>query len=269
MQQQSDYQLNGLVALVTGAGRGLGASIAEHLAANGAAVAISDRDGDAVQQQAERLTSLGYNVHSYQHDVCNESQWQDVIGAVVANMGGYDILVNNAGIEDICLLENTSLETFKRIQDVNVNGSFLGLKHSIAAMKPGGAAGKGGSIINLSSVAGMSGFTGISSYCAAKGGVRLLTKAAARECGELGYGIRVNSVHPGFVHTEMGNNLLEGYVRLGLAESIEQSTELFKSMHPLGFGQPKDIGNLVSFLASPASAWITGSEHVIDGGWKS
>lgn len=99
--------------------------------------------------------------------------------------------------------------------------------------------------------------------------MRLLTKAAARECGELGYGIRVNSVHPGFVHTEMGNNLLEGYVRLGLAETIEESTALFKSMHPLGFGQPKDIGNLVSFLASPASAWITGSEHVIDGGWKS
>lgn len=263
-----DYQLKGQVALVTGAARGLGACIAEHLAASGASIAISDRDDTAVKQQAARLQQLGYRVESYPHDVCDDSRWQEVIQSVIANMGGYDILVNNAGIEDICLLENTSVETFKFIQDVNVTGSFLGIKHSIAAMKPGGAAGKGGSIVNLSSVAGMSGFTGISAYCAAKGGVRLLTKAAARECGELGYGIRVNSVHPGFVHTEMGNNLLEGYVRLGLAETIEESTALFKSMHPLGFGQAKDIGNLVSFLASPASAWITGSEHVIDGGWK-
>jgi 3alpha(or 20beta)-hydroxysteroid dehydrogenase len=266
MNSLENFSLEGKVALVTGAGRGLGATIAEALAGAGASVMITDIDGASSEAQAERLKGQGSSVFAMQHDVTDEARWVDVVAKTIEEFGGYDVLVNNAGIENIHLFEDTSLEVFQKTMDINVNGTFLGIKHSIKAMKPGGRAGNGGSIINLSSVAGMIGFTGLGAYCGAKGAVRLMTKAAANECGDLGYGIRVNSIHPGVILTEMGNNLLKGYVRLDLADNMETATELFGARHPLGLGQPENVANLALFLASPASRWTTGAEHIVDGG---
>jgi 3alpha(or 20beta)-hydroxysteroid dehydrogenase len=266
MNSLENFSLEGKVALVTGAGRGLGAKIAATLAGAGASVMITDINGDGCKAQAEQLGGQDSKVFALQQDVTDEARWVEVVAETISQFGGYDILVNNAGIEDIGLFEDTSLEAFQKTMDINVNGTFLGIKHSIRAMKPGGEAGNGGSIINLSSVAGMIGFTGLGAYCGAKGAVRLMTKAAANECGDLGYGIRVNSIHPGVILTEMGNNLLKGYVRLDLADNMEAASELFDARHPLGLGQPENVANLALFLASPASRWTTGSEHIVDGG---
>lgn len=266
MNSLENFSLKGKVALVTGAGRGLGAKIAETLAGAGASVMITDIDGAGADAQAEQLAGQGSSVASMQQDVTDETRWVEVIAKTIEQLGGYDILVNNAGIEDIGLFEDTSLADFQKTLDINVNGTFLGIKHSIKAMKPGGEVGNGGSIVNLSSVAGMIGFTGLGAYCGAKGAVRLMTKAAAKECGDLGYGIRVNSIHPGVILTEMGNNLLKGYVRLDLTENMETATELFEERHPLGLGKPENVANLALFLASPASRWTTGAEHIVDGG---
>ena len=266
MNSLEKFSLEGKVALVTGAGRGLGAIIAETLAGAGASIMLTDIDGEGCEAQAQRLQGQGGGVSSMQQDVTEENRWIEVIDKTIDEFGGYDILVNNAGIEDIGLFENTSLEDFQKTMDINANGTFLGIKHSIRAMKPGARAGNGGSIINLSSVAGMIGFTGLGAYCGAKGAVRLMTKSAAKECGDLGYDIRVNSIHPGVILTEMGNNLLKGYVRLDLTDNMETSEEMFAARHPLGLGNPENVADLALFLASPASRWTTGSEHIVDGG---
>ncbi len=158
-------------------------------------------------------------------------------------------------------------DDLRRLTDVNVNGVLLGHKHAISAMRPDGAAGRGGSIINLSSVAGLAGFMGLGAYSASKGAVRILSKTAAVECGQLGYGIRVNSVHPGLVETEMGNKLVSDYVGLGVFPDFDTGLEAFRSQHPIGrIGKPRDVANAALFLASDLSTWITGAELAVDGG---
>jgi NAD(P)-dependent dehydrogenase (short-subunit alcohol dehydrogenase family) len=141
------------------------------------------------------------------------------------------------------------------------------LKHAIRAMAPGGACGKGGSIVNLSSVAGLRGFTALGAYCASKGGVRLLTKAAAIECAQLGLGVRVNSIHPGVIWTKMGEQFLDHVAAQGLAPDRAAAEAGFKQKTPLGrFGDVGDIASAALYLASDASKYVTGSELVIDGG---
>jgi NAD(P)-dependent dehydrogenase (short-subunit alcohol dehydrogenase family) len=171
-----------------------------------------------------------------------------------------------AGVEDMALFADASLETFKRIQDINVNGVFLGIKYAIRAMRPGGISGRSGAIVNLSSLAALIGVTGLGAYCASKGAVRSLTKAAAIECAQLGTGIRVNSVHPGVIKTAMGNHLLEGFVKLGLAPDVATAEGAMNQLHPLGLGEPADVANAVLYLASGAARWTTGAEIVLDGG---
>ena len=191
-----EISLSGKVALITGAARGLGAEIAQTFARAGAAVMITDILEDLGRATADEINRTGGKAAFLPQNV------------TVKNLGGLDIVVNNAGIEICALLENTTMEDFQRILDINVSGVFLGLKHACKAMKPGGIAGRGGAIINLSSVAGLRGFSGLSAYCGSKGAVKLLTKAAAVEFGNLKYGIRVNSIHPGLIPTDMGNAVL-------------------------------------------------------------
>jgi NAD(P)-dependent dehydrogenase (short-subunit alcohol dehydrogenase family) len=143
---------------------------------------------------------------------------------------------------------------------------FLGIKHAIRAMRPGGSAGRGGVIVNLSSVAGLIGLTALGAYCSSKGAVRLMTKAAAAECARLGYGIRVNSIHPSIVKTEMGANVVKGFARTGLTPDEATADAYVESLHPLGYGKPEDVASAVLYLASPALRWMTGSEFVVDGG---
>ena len=260
----NEFNLNGKVALISGSARGLGAATAEAMVAGGAKIVIADILDKEGRETAAKLGASGHYVHL---DVTQESDWEAAVAATIKHFGGIDVVVNNAGIETTSLFENCSLEEFNRTINVNVTGTFLGVKHAIRAMKPGGASGRGGSIVNLSSGAGLKGTLALGAYCTSKGAVRLLTKAAAVECGRLNYGIRVNSIHPGVIKTEMGIKTLQDYVKLGLMPNEEAAEAAFVGAHLLGFGRPQDIANGVCYLASNAAQWITGIELSIDGGY--
>jgi 3alpha(or 20beta)-hydroxysteroid dehydrogenase len=259
------FRLDGKVALVSGSARGLGAAIAERLAAGGAKVVIADvldKPGEETAARLGRSNALFVNL-----DVTREADWEAGIGAAVKRFGGIDVVVNNAGIETAALFADCTLEEFKQTMNVNVNGVFLGVKHAIRAMRPTGVSGRGGSIINISSAAGIKAAMGLGAYSTSKGAVRLMTKAAAAECGRLNYGIRVNSVHPGLVKTDMGLKTLKDYVRIGLMPDEATAETAFVGAHLLGLGRPQDVANGVYYLASDAARWITGIELPIDGGY--
>lgn len=255
------FRLDGKVALVTGAARGIGAAVAEALAQCGAAVLATDLLEPAGRATVERIRQAGGKAGFARHDVTSEPQWEAAVAAAVKAFGKLDVLVNNAGIETAALLSQCTLDDFRRVMDVNVNGVFLGLKHAVRVMKPGS------SIVNLSSVAGLIGTTGHIAYHTAKGAVRLMSKAAAVECAQLGTGIRVNSVHPAIVQTEMGNNFIQHAVDLGLAPDFATAEAAFKAGHLLGFGAPADVAAGIVYLASDAARWVTGTELVLDGGY--
>jgi NAD(P)-dependent dehydrogenase (short-subunit alcohol dehydrogenase family) len=258
--------LTGKVAYVTGAARGIGAATAEMLARAGASVVL----GDVLPQTndvAEKLTNAGSRARAVHADVTDEAAWERVIADIVREFGGLDILVNNAGIEQAVFLADIDAADMRRLLDINVAGTLLGHKHAIRAMRPGGSAGRGGSIVNISSVAGIIGTPGLGTYSASKGAVRLLSKAAAVECGRLGLGIRVNSIHPGLIETEMGDKLLTDNVALGVFPDLETARAVFLQAHPIGrTGTPADIASAVLFLASDLASFITGHELVCDGG---
>ena len=267
MDNSCATRLGGKVALVTGGARGLGAEMASALLQVGAAVMVTDVLHDAGRQTEARLAGqYPDRVAFMHHDVTQEAEWEAAVAGTLQRFGGLDVLVNNAGIETAAFLADCDLGEFRRTMAVNVDGVFLGVKHAIRAMRPGGAAGRGGSIINLSSVAGLIGQPTLGAYCASKGAVRLLTKAATVECGRLGNGIRVNSIHPGIVKTEMGVNVVRNFAKLGMAPDEATADALVQSLHPIGYGQPSDVANAVVFLAGDAARWITGAELVTDGG---
>ena len=221
--------------------------------------------GDAV---AAAINEAGGAAAFTPLDVTSEAQWEEAIAATVARFAGLDVVVNNAGIQIMKPLVRTSYEEWRRQQAVNIDGVFFGVKHAILAMMPGGSAGRGGSIVNISSTGGLVGFPGLAAYSAAKGAVTLLTKTAALECAQAGWNIRINSVHPGGVNTQLAHELKQEMVKLGAAASIEEATKITNRMHPMGHvGEPIDIALAVQFLASDASRWVTGSAYVIDGGY--
>lgn len=262
-----DAYLQGKVALISGAATGIGAGIAELFAQHGAAVVIGDVQAAAGEATAKRIRDAGGKASFVLHDVVDEAQWVAIVARAIKDFGGLDIVVNNAGIEKTCPLADVELADVEKILTVNVTGTILGHKHAIRAMRPGGPAGKGGSIINLSSVAGLIGTPGLGVYSASKGAVRLLSKAAAVECGRFGYGIRVNSIHPGLVETDMGRNLVGDFVRMGVFPNKEVADEQVLASYPIGrTGVPRDVANSALFLASELSSWMTGTEIVVDGG---
>ena len=261
------FRLDGKVALVSGAARGLGAEIARAFACVGAKVLITDvldSDGRALAQE---INATG-GVAAFQHlDVSQEDQWQASMHAAISLWGGLDVLVNNAGVETAALLAQCSVEDFRRVLDINVIGTFLGLKYAIRTMSPGGAAGKGGAIVNLASIAALIGTSAHAAYHTSKGGAQSLSRAAAIECAQLGTGIRVNSVYPGIVDTDMGRSFIADFVNLKLAPDQATAEAAIKAGHPLGFGAPRDVACAVLYLASDASRWCTGTELVLDGGY--
>ncbi|MCK9284666.1 MAG: glucose 1-dehydrogenase [Rhodocyclaceae bacterium] len=260
----NEFRLDGKVALISGSARGLGAATAETLAAGGAKIVIADVLDTVGKETAAKL---GADNAMFVHlDVTQEADWEAAIAAAIKRFGSIDVVVNNAGIETAAFLSDCTLEDFKRTMEINVGGVFLGVKHAIRAMKPGGASGRGGSIVNISSGAGLKGIMGLGAYSTSKGAVRLLTKAAAVECGRLNYGIRVNSVHPGMVKTEMGAKTLQDYVDLGLMSDVASAETAFAAAHLLGLGRPQDVANGVYYLASNAAQWVTGIELSVDGG---
>ena len=246
-------RLDGKVALVSGAARGMGQAEAQLFAAEGAKVAVCDIIDDEGKAVASEIGSSAI----FQHlDVTREEDWAAATAATTAAFGKLDVLVNNAGIGEIVPFAEMPLEDYRRVTEVNQTGVFLGMK---AAIEPMTAAG-GGSIITISSIDGLVGATSVLHYIASKWAVRGMTKAAAMELGDRG--IRVNSVHPGFIHTMIGNP--KGTPRPEGRTVLDDFTARWT---PLGrTGEPEDIAKLVLFLASDDSAYSTGSEFTADGG---
>jgi 3(or 17)beta-hydroxysteroid dehydrogenase len=249
-------RVKGKVAIVTGGAGGLGRAEASLLANEGAHVMITDIDKIEIEKAAAGINSRGKKCIFLQHDVSSEIDWSKVINRTLDEFGRLDVLVNNAGVIFYKKIEETSLAEWRWLMNVNLDGVFLGVKFAIEAMKKTG----GGSIINISSVAGLIGNPDAAAYHASKGGVRSLTKAAAIECSKAGYGynIRVNSIYPGVINTAMADGLKQ--------DEAKYKTAL--SWHPIGhFGEPEDVAYGVLYLASDESKFLTGSELVIDGGW--
>jgi 3(or 17)beta-hydroxysteroid dehydrogenase len=247
------------VALVTGAGAGIGEATAGLLAKAGARVLATDIDPKTAEATAAAIRAAGGEAAALAHDVGAEADWRRAVEKATETWGRLDILVNNAGIMSQERFEDMSLESWRRLLAVDLDGVFLGLQHAIRAMKE-----TGGSIVNISSVLGIVAHPSFAAYGAAKGGVRSLTKAIALYCCEHGYRIRVNSVHPSFVLTSM---TVEGLRQLGLEKIRSQRDELMRS-HPIGrLGEPMDVARAVLFLASDDASFITGTELTVDGGY--
>ncbi len=262
------FTLEEKVALVSGAASGIGAACAQSLADAGAAVLVTDVQETAGKEVAGAIEGAGGRAAFMPLDVTDEAQWQEAVAAAVERFGGLDVLVNNAGMEIYSPVHETTLEDWRRLQAVNVDGVFLGTKHGIRAMMPGGASGRGGSIVNISSVAGHIGFPGLGAYCASKGAVALFTKAAALECGRDGLGVRVNSVHPGIVETPLVAGLVGRLEGTEYGETVEEVMANITLLHPVGrLGKPVDVARVVCFLASDAAAWVSGSGYVVDGAY--
>ena len=259
-------RVDGKIALVTGAGRGIGAETARRLAAAGASVAVSDLIGDNGRRTVEEIAAGGGSAYFIAHDVTDEAAWEETVAKVEERFGGLHILVNNAGVYSYAKLEEMEVEDYRRLMDVNVMGVFLGIKHAIRAMKATPAGEDAASIVNLSSVAGLVGSPLSAIYSASKGAVRLLTKSAALEVAQLGYNIRVNSVHPGLIDTDMAGQVLDRWQSTGMSDNAAR--QFVTDQHPIKrLGEPADIAAGILFLASPDSAFMTGAELVIDGGW--
>jgi 3(or 17)beta-hydroxysteroid dehydrogenase len=249
-------RLQNKVALVTGGALGLGRATALLLAREGAKVVVTDmREADGATTVAE-IEKAGGTACFFQHNVTVEEDWIKVVDGTIAKYGKLDVVVNNAGIAIPGNAEDVSFADWHKVINVNLDGVFLGTKHAIRGIKQGKT---GGSIINLSSIEGLMGDPNLAAYNASKGGVRLLTKSAALHCAKTGTGIRVNSVHPGFVWTPM--------VESGPGDAEARRKALI-ALHPVGhLGEPDDIGWGVVYLASDEAKFITGSELVIDGGY--
>ena len=245
-------RLEGKVAFVTGAAAGIGAAVARRFAAEGAAVALADvrtEDGAALGQALE---AAGHRTCFVPLDVTSETEWREAVAEATRMLGGPTVLVNNAGIYARRLIESTSTAQLDHMLNVNVKGVFLGIKAVLPAMRAAG----GGSIVNLSSVAGLLGSGVSSDYNASKGAVRILTKCAAIQ--HANDNIRCNSVHPGPIETDMGRE----------AVPVGAPREQRLQETPLGrLGTPEEVANAILFLASDESSYVTGSELVVDGGF--
>jgi 3(or 17)beta-hydroxysteroid dehydrogenase len=248
-------RLPGKAAFITGAASGLGRAMATAFAAEGASVAIADIDearGRAV------AATLGERAIFLAHDVTSEEDWQRNLDAAAKAFGALHILVNNAGVGTRGNVETTSLAEWRRIHAVNLDGPFLGCKHGIPLI----AAAGGGSIINISSVAGLIGARDSAAYCASKGGVLLLTKSVALHCAHRRNGIRCNSVHPVYTDTPMVEQMVQASSR------PDKMRAALEAMIPLGrLGTPEELAAMAVYLASDESRFVTGAEFVFDGGY--
>jgi NAD(P)-dependent dehydrogenase (short-subunit alcohol dehydrogenase family) len=263
----SAFTLQGRKALVTGGARGLGAGMAQALAEAGAAVVIGDVLDDEGRATAAAIADKGAQTGFVHLDVTDESSWEQAVGGVVEQLGGFDVLVNNAGIEITSLVVDLDARDVRRMLDVNVLGVSLGLKHGLRAMRPDGVAGAGGAIVNVSSVAATIAFPGIAAYSATKSAVDRLTRVAAVEAGKLGYGVRVNCIYPGLVPTAMGAQLAQDVAELGLFPSPEAAVGAVVDLTPIGrLGEVADMADVVVFLVSDAARFITGAGLPVDGG---
>jgi 3(or 17)beta-hydroxysteroid dehydrogenase len=245
-------RLAGKVVLITGAASGVGRENALRMANEGARVVLTDVNFDGVQKLA---AEIGAAALALQHDIASESDWVRVMASTQETFGRLDVLVNNAAILAMGSIEDTSLEAWQKIQRINADGYFLGCKYGVAALKE-----KGGAIINMASLAALSGMGHFCAYSASKGSVTALTRSVAAHCKQQGYKIRCNSIHPDGILTPMVKNLMAG---------IDPSSIEIKGDPMARMCMPADVANLVLFLASDESRFINGSELRIDNGQMS
>ena len=250
----------GKVALVTGGAAGIGEATARLLAREGARVMVTDIDDAAGNAVADSISAAGGQAIYLHHDVSSERHWEAAVRIAVERFGRLDVLVNNAGIARSGPPEEESLEGWRQLMSVNLDGVFLGTRQAILAMKAQSPA--GGSIINISSIEGLVGDPNLGTYNASKGGVRLYTKSVAIYCAGAGLDIRVNSVHPGYVWTPMVEAYLQEQANPVAARAA------IEALHPVGhMGEPDDIAYGILYLASDEARFVTGAELVIDGGY--
>lgn len=254
-------RIDGKVALVTGAAAGIGAACARALAGAGAKVAVTDIDAAGGTALVEAIRAAGGEAMFLAQDVTSEARWGEVVAEIEARFGRLDITVANAGIAIGGPIEAMSLKDWQRQQAINLDGVFLSVRHSIAPMRRVG----GGSIVLLSSVAGLRGAAGLAGYCATKGGVRLFAKAAAVELAA--DRIRVNSVHPGIIDTAIWGKMATDTSPERRNAPVIDPNDRVATMVPAGvIGTPQDVAGCVLFLCGPAAGYVTGAELVVDGG---
>jgi NAD(P)-dependent dehydrogenase (short-subunit alcohol dehydrogenase family) len=246
-------KLDGKVALISGVGEGIGGGIARRFAAEGATVACTGIQAEFFEAVTADIVSAGGHALSAVLNVESEDDWANAIAKTVEAFGRLDIVVNNAGVLSLASIEDTTLDEFRRVHAVNVDGTFLGIRQAIGAMRPGGLAGNGGSIINISSVAANTAMADHVAYGSSKAAVSAMTRHAASECASNGSGIRVNAICPGVVQTPM-------LVRT--PENIQRCSDA----HPLGLGEVDDVAAAALYLASDDARWVTGTELTVDGG---
>ncbi len=249
-------RVEGKVAIITGAASGLGAESARRLAREGAPVVLTDMQAEAGQAVADEIQAAGGRAVFLPHDVTDEARWAEVVAHAMERFGRLDVLVNSAGVGGGEPILEATLEGWRRVVGINLDGTFLGVRHAAPVMA---AAGRG-SIVNLSSILGKVGMPGAAAYCASKGGVALMTKAVALELAPMG--VRVNSVHPGFIETPMVTNSLRD------SGNENEMRDMIVSRHAMGrLGVPREIADAIVFLASDESSFMTGAELVVDGGY--
>jgi NAD(P)-dependent dehydrogenase (short-subunit alcohol dehydrogenase family) len=249
---------DGKAAIVTGGALGIGQAVAKKLAEEGASVVIcSDRE-DQVEEAAEELRGEKLEVQSLRADVTSSDDMRRLVAFTVENYGGVDILVNSAGVQRYGTVAETEEEVWDEVLAINLKGIYLASKHAIPEMRERG----GGAIVNLSSVQAFASQKGVAAYTASKGGINALTRAMALDHAE--ENIRVNAVCPGSVDTPMlrwAADLFKG------EKTAEETVEDFGKMHPLGrVARPEEVGEVISFLASPKASFVTGGEYKVDGG---
>jgi 3(or 17)beta-hydroxysteroid dehydrogenase len=250
--------LSGKVALISGGASGIGAATARRFVADGAKVLIGDVQDEKGQALARSLGDSALYVHL---DVTSESSWKDAFAAA-KRFDGLTTVVNSAGISVPATIEQETLEGFRRTLAINLEGTFLGCKYGVAALKDK----KGAAIVNVASTLGARAGAIFTAYSASKGGVRMLTRTVALHCAEQGYDIRVNAILPGAIHTEM----VEGYIAAGIAQGAtrEAVIEGFAAVHPMKrLGKPHEPADAIAFLASDQSSYITGADLPVDGGY--
>ncbi len=251
----ASQRLAGKAAFITGGASGLGRAMAIAFAAEGARVAIADIDAAKGQETA---TAIGAAALFLRHDVTSEEQWVANLAAAAKAFGHLDTLVNNAGVGTRGNVETTTLEEWRWVNAVNLDGPFLGCKHAIAYIAKAG----GGAIVNISSVAGLIGARDSAAYCASKGGVRLLTKSVALHCAHRKNGVRCNSIHPVYTDTPMVDQML------ATSRQPEKMRQALMDMIPVGrMGTPKELAAMAVYLVSDESRFVTGAEFVFDGGY--
>ncbi|MBT0667251.1 SDR family oxidoreductase [Novosphingobium profundi] len=253
------------IAVVTGAAGGIGREIVKAMKAAGATVVATDLKSEAAIGEAP----IEGADHYLAHDVTSRADWEALAQLVRERHGRLDVLVNNAGMSIVTRFEDTPLEQFHKLNAINVDSAIIGTQVLLDLLKAGGKArASGASVINVSSVGGINGAAFNAAYCVSKAGIRMLSKCLGAEFAALGYNIRVNSLHPGGIDTPMLGSIMERYVELGAAPSVEAAIAANNAAHPIGrMGRADEMSGGVVFLASEASSFMTCDELVMDGGF--